>query len=44
MHTVKYADDLVRLAKEEAGLQATIEKIIEIGKCYGMKINVKKLK
>jgi hypothetical protein len=36
IHTVKYADDLVLLAKEEKGLQDMIDKIIEIGGCYGM--------
>jgi hypothetical protein len=41
---VKYADDLLRLAKEEAGLRAIIEKLIKIRKCYGMKINVKELR
>ena len=41
-HTVKYADDLVLLAKEEKVLQDMIEKLIEIGRCYGMEINVEK--
>jgi hypothetical protein len=35
IHTVKYADDLVLLAKEEKVLQDMIDKLIEIGKCYG---------
>jgi len=30
IRTVKYADDLVLLAKEEAVLQGTIERLIEI--------------
>ena len=36
IHTVKYADDLVLLAKEEKVLQDMIDKLIEIGRCYGM--------
>jgi hypothetical protein len=39
---VKYADDLVLLAKEEIVLQDMIDKLIEIGRCYGMEINVEK--
>ena len=34
IHTVKYADDLVLLAKEEKVLQAMIDKLIENGGCY----------
>jgi len=44
IHTVKYADDLVLLAKEEKVLQDIIDKLIEIGRCYGMEMNVKKPK
>src|SRR5215471_8261451 len=44
IHTVKYADDLVLLAKEEKVLQDMIEKLIEIGRCYGMELNVEKNK
>jgi len=33
IHTVKYADDLVLLAKEEMLLQDMIDKVIEIGRC-----------
>jgi len=44
IHTVKYADDLVVLAKEENVLQDMIEKLTEIGRCYGMEINVEKTK
>jgi len=40
--TVKYADDLVLMAKEETVLQGMIDKLIEIGSCYGMEMNVKK--
>jgi len=39
---VKYADDLVLLAKEEKVLQDMIDKVIEIGGCYGIKMNVEK--
>jgi hypothetical protein len=38
---VKYADDLVLRAKEEKVLQKMIDKIIEIGGCYGMEFPVK---
>jgi hypothetical protein len=41
---VKYADDLVLLAKEEKVLQDMIDKLIGIGGCYGMKMNVEKTK
>ena len=44
IHTVKYADDLVALAKEEKVLQDMIDKLIEIGRCYGMEMNVEKTK
>jgi hypothetical protein len=44
IHTVKYADDLVLLAKEERVLQDIIDKLIEIGRCYGMEMNVEKTK
>ena len=44
IHTVKYADDLELLAKEEKVLQDIIDKLIEIGRCYGMEINVEKNK
>jgi hypothetical protein len=41
---VKHADDLVLLAKEEKVLQDMIDKLIEIGGCYGMKMNAEKTK
>jgi len=41
---VKYADDLVIMAKEETVLQGMIDKLIEIGSCYGMEMNVEKTK
>ena len=44
IHTVKYADDLALLAKEEKVLQAMIDKLIEIRRCYGMELNVEKTK
>ena len=44
IHTVKYADDLVLLAKEEKMLQDMIDKLTEIGRCYGMELNVEKTK
>jgi hypothetical protein len=44
IHTVKYADDLVILAKEEKVLQDMINKLIEIGRCYEMEMNVEKTK
>ena len=44
IHTVKYANDLVLLAKEEKVLQDMIDKLIEIGGCYGMEKNVGKKK
>jgi len=42
IHTVKYADDLLLLAKEVKVLQDMIDKLNEIGGCYGMEMNVKK--
>ena len=42
IHTLKYADDFVLLAKEEEVLQDVIDKLIEIGGCYGMEMNVEK--
>jgi hypothetical protein len=39
---VKYADDLVLLAKEEAMLQDRTQRLNEIGRCYGMEINMEK--
>jgi hypothetical protein len=44
IHTVKYADDLVLLAREEKVLQDMFDKLIEIGRCYGMAMNVEKTK
>jgi hypothetical protein len=36
--------DLVLTAKEETVLQDMTDKLTEIGRCYGMKINVEKKK
>jgi hypothetical protein len=41
---LKYTDDLVLMAKEGAVLQGMFEGIIDIGRCYGMEMNVKKTK
>jgi hypothetical protein len=42
IHTVKYADDLALLAKEEKVLQDMINKQTEIGRCCGMEMFVEK--
>jgi retron-type reverse transcriptase len=44
IHTVKYAEEPVLLTKEEKVLQDMIDKLIEIGRCYGMEMNVEKTK
>jgi len=44
IHTMKYVDDLVLLAKEEKVLQDMIDKLTEIGGCHGMEMNVEKTK
>jgi hypothetical protein len=44
IHTVKYANDLVLLAKEKKVLQDMIDKLIEIERCYGMEVNVENTK
>jgi hypothetical protein len=41
---VRYVDDLVLLAKEEAVLQSMIDKVIEVGRGYGIEINGEKTK
>jgi hypothetical protein len=40
----KYADDLVLLPKGETVLQGVSDGLIEIGRCYGMEMNVEKHK
>jgi hypothetical protein len=42
IHTVKFADDLVLLAREEKVLQGMIDRLIEIGRHCGMEMNVEK--
>jgi hypothetical protein len=37
---LKYADDLVLLAREEMVLQCRIERLIDVRKCYGMEMDV----
>jgi len=41
---VKCVDGVVFLAKEEEVLQCMIERLIEIGRCYGMEMNVEILR
>jgi hypothetical protein len=41
---VKYADDLVLLAKDKGVLQSMIDRQIELGRCYRMEMNVEKTK
>jgi len=38
VRTVKYSDDILLLAEEEVAL------LSEVGRCYGMKMNVEKTK
>ena len=44
IQTLKYADDLALMAKEETVLQGMIDKLTEIGRCYGMEMYVEKTK
>jgi hypothetical protein len=44
IHTVKYADDLVLLAKEETVLHDITDKLTEIRRRLGMEMNVEKQK
>jgi hypothetical protein len=44
IHTVRFADDLELLAKEEKVLQDMIDELIEIGGRYGMEMNLGKQK
>jgi hypothetical protein len=41
---VKYADNLVLMAKEETVLQGMIDNVIETDRYYGMEVNVEKTK
>ena len=42
IHTVKHAEDLVLLAKEGKVIQDMNDKLIEIGRCYRIEMNVKR--
>ena len=44
IHTVKHADDLVLLTKEEKVLQDMTDKLTEIGRCHGIEMNVEETK
>ena len=44
IHTVKYADDLVFWLKKKRLIQDMTDKLTEIGRCYGMEMNVEKTK
>ena len=44
IHTLKYVEDLVLLAQEGNVLQEMTDKLIEIGGCYGIEMNVEKTK
>jgi hypothetical protein len=41
-HTFKCANDLVQLAKEETAVQGMNDRLIEIGRWYGVEKNVEK--
>jgi hypothetical protein len=42
IQTVKYASDVVLLAKKGTVLQDMIDRLIEIGICYGLEISMVK--
>ena len=42
IRSVKYAEHLVLLAEEEAVLQVVCESVPEIGRCFGVEMNVEK--
>jgi putative salt-induced outer membrane protein YdiY len=44
IQNVKYADNLVVMAKEETVLQSMFDNLIEIGRCYGIEMNVEETK
>jgi len=44
IHTLLYADDIVLVATEEAMQPGMIKRQTEIGRCYGMEMNVDKTK
>jgi len=39
-----FCANIVLMAKEESVLQGMIDKVTEIGRCYGMTLNVEKTK
>jgi len=41
---VKYRDDHMLPAKEETMLQGMFDRLIELGRCYGMQMNIEKSK
>jgi hypothetical protein len=41
---VRYADEILLLTKEETILQSMIDKLIEVGRGYGMEIDVERTK
>ena len=41
---MKHADGLVLIVKEDTVLQGMVDKLIEIGRCYGMEMSVEKTK
>jgi len=41
---MKYIDDIVLLANDEAVLQGMSDRLTEIGRCYGMATNVEKIR
>jgi len=41
-HTFKCANELVQIAKEETAVQGMNDRLIEIGRCYGVEKNVEK--
>ena len=41
---MKYADDLVLLAKEETVLEGQLDRLIEVVRYYGMEMNVETTK
>jgi hypothetical protein len=43
IHTVRYADDLMQLVKNEMMLLGVIDRLLEMGRCCGMEMNVEKI-
>jgi len=44
IRTVRYTDELVILAKEEAVLQGMFDRLNKVGRCCGMEMNVENTK